>query len=141
MRSSQPLQRSTAKAARAAETDWRQIVRLYNRLERVEPSPVISLNRAAAIAMAEGPSVALTIIDALAETGGLENYHLFHTARADLLRRTGSREEAAKSYLRAIALVTNASGFTSSGACAKCKVRNQPIPSWLDSGLHQLFHS
>jgi len=95
------------KAARAAETDWQQIVRLYDRLERVEPSPVISLNRAAAIAMAEGPSAALTIIDALAATGDLENYHLFHAARADLLRRTGSREEAAKSYLRAIALVTN----------------------------------
>jgi len=95
------------KAARAAETDWQQIVCLYDRLERVEPSPVISLNRAAAIAMAEGPSAALTIIDALAATGDLEDYHLFHAARADLLRRTGSREEAAKSYLRAIALVTN----------------------------------
>ena len=95
------------KAIRAEDTDWHEIVRLYDRLERVDSSPVISLNRAAAIAMAEGPNAALTIVDELVKEGDLENYHLLHAARADLLRRIGSRNEAARSYLRAIALVTN----------------------------------
>jgi RNA polymerase sigma-70 factor (ECF subfamily) len=95
------------KAARAEDTDWPEIVRLYDQLERVDSSPVISLNRAAAIAMAEGPNAALTIVDDLVKEGDLENYHLLHAARADLLRRIGSQNEAAKSYLRAIALVTN----------------------------------
>jgi RNA polymerase sigma-70 factor (ECF subfamily) len=94
------------RATRAEDTDWRQIVQLYNVLERVQPSPVISLNRAVALAMAEGPRPALEIIDALA-TGDLADYHLLHAARADLLRRSGSPEEAAKSYQRALALVTN----------------------------------
>ncbi|MBI1895926.1 MAG: RNA polymerase sigma factor [Acidobacteria bacterium] len=97
------------KAARASETDWPQIVRLYDLLERLQPSPVVSLNRAVAIAMADGPRPALAIIDALGAKGGLENYHLFHAARADLLRRAGSRAEAAESYTRALALVTNES--------------------------------
>jgi RNA polymerase sigma-70 factor, ECF subfamily len=95
------------KAARSEDTNWHEIVELYDRLERVEPSPVISLNRAVAIAMAEGPGAALAIINRLSDDGDLENYHLLHAVRADLLRRIGSRNEAAKSYLRAIELVTN----------------------------------
>ncbi len=92
-------------AARAEDTDWPQIVRLYELLERLQPSPVVSLNRAVAVAMAEGPRPALAIIDGLPAT--LDNYHLLHAARADLLRRMGSFGEAAKSYRRALALVTN----------------------------------
>jgi len=95
------------KAVRAEDTDWRQIVRLYDELERVEQSPIVSLNRAVAIAMADGPQSGLAIIDRVTRNGGLDDYHLLHAARADLLRRIGSREEAAKSYLRALALVTN----------------------------------
>ena len=95
------------RAARAEDTDWRQIVRLYDALERVQPSPIVSLNRAAAVAMVEGPRPALALIDTLAAAGGLERYHLLHAARADLLRRLGARAEAAKSYAAAIALVTN----------------------------------
>jgi RNA polymerase sigma-70 factor (ECF subfamily) len=94
-------------AARAEDTDWRQIVRLYDYLEQLQPSPVVALNRAVAVAMAEGPLPALAIIDQLAAAGDLENYHLLHAARADLLRRAGSPGEAAKSYSRALALVTN----------------------------------
>jgi RNA polymerase sigma-70 factor (ECF subfamily) len=95
------------RAARAEDTDWPQIVRLYDLLERLQPSPIVSLNRAVAIAMAEGPQPALAIIDALAATDDLEDYHLLHAARADLLRRIGSPMEAAKSYARALALATN----------------------------------
>ena len=95
------------KAAQARDTDWRRIVRLYDTLERVQPSPIVSLNRAVAVAMADGPKPALALIDSLAATGELEDYHLLHAARADLLRRMGSKEEAAKSYERALALVTN----------------------------------
>jgi RNA polymerase sigma-70 factor (ECF subfamily) len=95
------------KAARSEDTNWHEIVKLYDRLERVEPSPVVSLNRAVAIAMTEGPGAALEIINGLFEEGDLENYHLLHAVRADLLRRIGSGNEAAKSYLRAIELVSN----------------------------------
>ena len=95
------------RAARAEDTDWPQIVRLYDLLERLQPSPIVSLNRAVAVAMVEGPKPALALIDALAATGDLDGYHLLHAARADLLRRAGSSVEAAKSYARALALVTN----------------------------------
>src|SRR5205823_11186190 len=94
-------------AARADETDWPQIVRLYDVLERLQPSPIVSLNRAAAVAMVDGPRPALALIDALHASGDLDRHHLLHAARADLLRRLGSSEEAAKSYARALALVTN----------------------------------
>jgi RNA polymerase sigma-70 factor (ECF subfamily) len=94
-------------APRAEDTDWRQILQLYDLLERVQPSPIVSLNRAVAVAMVDGPKRALDLIDALAATGDLDNYHLLYAARADLLRRVGSSEEAAKSYVRALALVTN----------------------------------
>jgi RNA polymerase sigma-70 factor (ECF subfamily) len=96
-------------AARAEATDWPQIVRLYDLLERVQPSPIVSLNRAVAVAMVDGPRPALALIDALAAAGDLDGYHLLHAARADLLRRVGSSEEAATSYARALALVTNGS--------------------------------
>jgi len=94
-------------SARPEDTDWRQIVQLYDLLERVQPSPVVSLNRAVAVAMADGPAPALELVEALATTNDLENYHLLHAARADLLRRIGSLDEAAKSYTRALELVTN----------------------------------
>ena len=97
------------KAARAEDTNWGEIVRLYDHLGRVQPSPIISLNRAVAVAMAEGPSAGLAAMDELAASNDLDEYHLLHAARADLLRRLGSREEAAKSYLRALDLVKNES--------------------------------
>ena len=96
-------------AARAEETNWRQIVLLYDLLERIQPSPIVSLNRAVALAMADGPKPALEIVDKLAAGSDLENYHLLHATRADLLRRIGSAEESAKSYTRALQLVTNES--------------------------------
>jgi RNA polymerase sigma-70 factor, ECF subfamily len=92
------------RAARAQDTDWPQIVRLYDLLERVQPSPIVSLNRAVAVAMADGPQPALALLDALASTGDLDNYHLLHAARADLLRRLESFSEAARSYERALEL-------------------------------------
>ena len=94
-------------AVRAEDTDWHQIVRLYDLLERQQPSPIVSLNRAVAVAMADGLRRGLVLIDALAAAGDLDEYHLLHAARADLLRRVGSREEAANSYERALKLVTN----------------------------------
>lgn len=94
-------------AARPEETDWPQIVRLYDLLERVQSSPIVSLNRAVAVAMANGSQAGLELIDELAAGDDLSNYHLLHAARADLLRRLGSADESAKSYQRALALVTN----------------------------------
>lgn len=94
-------------APRHEDTDWLQIVHLYDVLERLQPSPVVSLNRAVALAMAKGPESGLAIIDALAASGELDNYHILHASRAELLRRLESREEAAKSYSRALELVTN----------------------------------
>jgi RNA polymerase sigma-70 factor (ECF subfamily) len=94
-------------AARAEDTDWLQILRLYDLLERLQPSPIVSLNRAVAVAMVHGPRPALALIDALAAAGDLDSYHLLHSARADLLRRAGSSVEATKAYARALALVSN----------------------------------
>jgi RNA polymerase sigma-70 factor (ECF subfamily) len=96
-------------AARPEDTDWPQIVRLYDLLERLQPSPIVSLNRAVAVAMVDGPQQGLALIDALAADGDLDSYHLLHAARADLLRRLGSLEEAAKSFTRALSLVSNES--------------------------------
>ncbi|HJX93420.1 MAG TPA: RNA polymerase sigma factor [Pyrinomonadaceae bacterium] len=95
------------KAKRAEDTNWRQIIQFYNLLERLTGSPIVSLNRAVAVAMADGPQVGLTLIDSLADD--LDEYHLLHAARADLFRRTGAKTEAAKSYKRALELVTNVS--------------------------------
>jgi RNA polymerase sigma-70 factor, ECF subfamily len=97
------------KASRPEDTDWPQIVRLYDLLELLQPSPIIALNRAVAIAMVDGPQRGLTLIDELADRGELDNYHLLHAARADLFRRLGLAEDAAKSYARALALATNES--------------------------------
>jgi len=95
------------RARRAEDTDWRQIVQLYDVLERVQPSPIVSLNRAVAVAMADSPRSGLALIDALAASNDLDDYHLLHAARADLLRRIGWPAEAAKSYERALSFVTN----------------------------------
>jgi RNA polymerase sigma-70 factor, ECF subfamily len=96
-------------AERASDTDWAQIVKLYEVLERMQPSPVVSLNRAVAVAMAEGPAAGLALVEQIASRGELEKYHLLHATRADLLRRTGARVEAAASYRRALELVSNES--------------------------------
>ena len=93
-------------AARAADTDWPQIARLYGVLLRLHPSPVIALNHAAAIAMGEGLERGLGLMERLEETGELEGYHLLPAARADVLRRLGRHAEAAGAYERALALVT-----------------------------------
>ena len=95
------------RAKRAEETDWPQIRQLYDVLERLQPSPVVSLNRAVAVAMVDGPQHALEIIDELAASGQLDEYHLLHACRADMLRRLGSRKEAARSYKRALELAQN----------------------------------
>ncbi len=96
-------------AARAEDTDWNEILRLYDLLERLRPSPIVSLNRAVAVAKVAGPQPALALVDALAATGDLDSYHLLHATRADLLRRIGSAAEAARSYERALELATNES--------------------------------
>ncbi len=95
------------RARNAEETNWKEIVSLYDVLARVQSSPIVSLNRAVAVAMVEGPEAALEIIEAIAADGKLEEYHLLHAARADLLRRLQSYEEAEQSYIRALELVTN----------------------------------
>jgi len=92
-----------AEAESVAATDWRQIVALYNQLVRIQPSPVVHLNRAVAIAMRDGPEAGLKHIDALLEHGELANYYLAHSARADMYRRLG-RTEARSSYEKALAL-------------------------------------
>jgi RNA polymerase sigma-70 factor (ECF subfamily) len=95
------------RAARAEETDWREIVRLYDALAQLQPSPVVSLNRAVAVAMAEGPQRGLDLMTELATASDLENYHLLHAARADMHRRLGRNPDAAEEYQKALALVTN----------------------------------
>jgi len=92
-------------ARTAAETDWRQIVGLYDVLLRAEPSAVVELNRAAAIAMRDGPEAGLALIEPILERGELTEYHFAHSARADLYRRLGRREDAIAAYERALALV------------------------------------
>jgi len=91
-----------ARAPSAAETDWPQIVALYDVLERVAGSPVVSLNRAVALGMRDGPAAGLAAIDAV--MGELVRYHLAHAARADMLRRLGRSQEAAEAYARALEL-------------------------------------
>jgi RNA polymerase sigma-70 factor (ECF subfamily) len=93
-----------AEASSAAATDWGEIVELYGLLARVEPSPVVDLNRAVAVAMRDGPSAGLALIDAILSSGDLEDYHLVHAARADLCRRLGRTSEARVSYERALDL-------------------------------------
>jgi RNA polymerase sigma-70 factor (ECF subfamily) len=93
-----------AHADRPAETDWPRIVELYDELVALAPSPVVELNRAAAIAMAESPDSGLSLIDRIE---GLDDYYLLHAARADLLRRDGRNDEAAAAYRKALELATN----------------------------------
>jgi RNA polymerase sigma-70 factor (ECF subfamily) len=94
-----------AGAPRPEDTDWPQIAALYRALSVSDPSPVVELNRAVAVAMADGPAAAMPLVDALA--GELDRYHLFHSTRADLLRRLGREKEAAEAYHRALELATN----------------------------------
>ena len=93
-----------AEAESVAATDWRQIVALYDQLLRIQPSPVVQLNRAVAIAMRDGPEAGLAHIDAVLEQGELANYYLAHSARADMCRRLGRTAEARASYEKALAL-------------------------------------
>ncbi len=95
------------KAVRADQTDWRRIAALYGLLERMQDSPIVSLNRAVAVAMDEGPASGLALIENIA--ADLDGYHLLHAAKADLQRRSGNFLEAAQSYRQALALVTNES--------------------------------
>jgi len=96
-----------ARAASAAETDWRQIAALYGTLQRVRPSPVVALNRAVAVAMAAGPEAGLPLVEELEREGALAGYHLLSAAKADLLRRLGRHAEAAASYREALVLAGN----------------------------------
>lgn len=93
-----------AEAPSTLETDWHQIVALYDLLLRADPSPIIGLNRAVAVAMRDGPAKGLELVDELLEGGELVNYHLAHAARADLCRRLGKTSDARVAYERALAL-------------------------------------
>ena len=124
-------------APRAEDTDWPQIVRLYDLLERMQPSPIVSLNRAAAVAMVDGPQRGLALIDALAATGDLDRYHLLHAARADLLRRLGFAADAAKSYTRrSSSSPTTPSAAFSSGACARSSNRRRRLLDTASCPIH-----
>ena len=93
-----------AEAPSTEATDWREIVGLYDALVRLDPSPVIALNRAVAIAMRDGPAAGLALIDGILKRGELADYHLAHSARAELCRRLGRRDDARAAYERALAL-------------------------------------
>ena len=96
-----------AEAGSAAETDWRQIVALYEELKRTTSSPVVALNHAAAVAMSEGFEQGLNLIESANASGVLDNYYLFHASRADLLRRLNRTDEAVEAYQRALSLTSN----------------------------------
>jgi len=96
-----------AEAEEAAATDWAQIAALYEELARISPTPIVRLNGAVAVGMSEGAGRGLALIDQLGGSGALDRYHLFHAARADMLRRLGSRSAAAEVYRRALALTAN----------------------------------
>jgi RNA polymerase sigma-70 factor, ECF subfamily len=96
-----------AQVSEASQTDWPQIAALYAELAKLNPSPIVLLNRAVAIGMSEGPERGLMMIDSLGVSGALSEYYLLHAARADLLRRLQRREAAAEAYRRALALTTN----------------------------------
>ena len=93
-----------ADSSSADKTDWARIVALYDLLLRAQPSPVVELNRAVAVAMKEGPQVGLNLIDSLLERGDLAEYHLAHAAKADLLRRLARVAEAQAAYETALSL-------------------------------------
>lgn len=96
-----------AEALTAADTDWPQIAALYQALYKMNPSPVVQLNHAAAVAMADGPMSGLALLDGLVDTAVLQNYHLYHATRADLLRRAGWYDDAAEAYAIALELAQN----------------------------------
>ena len=110
-----------AEAASAAATDWGQIIGLYDVLARANPSPVVELNRAIAVAMRDGPSAGLALIDAILLRGDLRDYHLAHSARADMYRRLGRAEEARAAYKQALSLA-----------------RQEPVRRFLDRRLREL---
>jgi predicted RNA polymerase sigma factor len=97
-----------ARAHRAEETDWTRIAALYDRLARLTPSPVVSLNRAVAVAMASGPAAGLELVDALASERVLKSYHLLPAVRGDLLEKLGRGDEARVEFERAASLTRNA---------------------------------
>lgn len=97
-----------AEAQTAEQTDWKQIAALYRELERVHPSAVVALNHAVAVALSTGLETGLGLIDELASSGELDSYHLYHAARADLLRRLGRPQKAAEAYRQALSLTSNA---------------------------------
>ncbi len=96
-----------AEAADASDTDWPQIAALYGALYKFQPTPVVALNRAVAVAMTDGPMKGLALLDEMGDTAVLQNYHLYHSARADLLRRASWVEEAAEAYAIALELTGN----------------------------------
>ena len=96
-----------ALAAEAAQTDWPQIVMLYDQLALVAPNAIVALNRAVAVGMASGPEAALPLVEAIIESGELDGYHVLHATRADLLRRVGRLPESAESYRIALAATTS----------------------------------
>jgi len=110
-----------AEAASAAATDWGQIIGLYDVLARANPSPVVELNRAIAVAMRDGPSAGLALIDAILLRGDLRDYHLAHSARADMYRRLGRAKEARAAYKQALSLA-----------------RQEPVRRFLDRRLREL---
>jgi RNA polymerase sigma-70 factor (ECF subfamily) len=95
------------RAAQASETNWRRILGYYDLLAGIQPSPVVALNRAVAVAMVQGPAAALALVDELAASGVLDGYHLLHATRAEMLRRLGANVDAAEAYAEALELVTN----------------------------------
>jgi RNA polymerase sigma-70 factor, ECF subfamily len=97
-----------AEAATASGTDWGQIAALYRELKRIHPSPIVALNHAVAVALSQGLETGLRLIDELGASGELASYHLYHAARADLLRRLGRSREAGEAYRRALTLTANA---------------------------------
>jgi RNA polymerase sigma-70 factor (ECF subfamily) len=125
-----------AGSSSAASTDWREITLLYDRLLQIQPSPVVELNRAVAVAMCEGPEQGLRIIDDLLERdllagkNELANYHLAHAARADLCRRLGRIPEARASYEKALALIMSGKD--------KDKDRQEPERRFLARRLEEL---
>ena len=106
-RSRRPSPPATRPPRTASDTDWPQIAGLYAELAELAPSPVVELNRAVAVAMADGPAAGLALVDALAASEALAGYHLLPATRADLLRRLGRDEEAAAAYREALDLVTS----------------------------------
>ena len=110
-----------AEALRPESTDWPQIVRLYDALLEVDPSPVIDLNRAVAVAMRDGPAAGLALVDDIIASGNLNDYHFAHSARADLCRRLGRKEDARESYKRALSLT-----------------RQEPVRKFLEDRIRQL---